>query len=307
LEAPQLNLKKTNIEKKDKILVLGGSSFVGKALSARIPPEQKIQTYFNRPIKGGVYFDACSMSPDEILPEPETISHGIVLLGDTKPDSCFTNPDRSRLLNVESIINILKCFQRYEIIPVFSSTEVVFDGSKGNYSETDNPGPTMLYAKQKLEVESFIQQYFQEHIILRLALVLSDTPGDGSFLPGLLENIVNRKSIHGASDYISTPVYVNDACEVLMCLIRNKSRGIFHVSGTEILSRLDISNMLAETLRKHMKISADIIPCKMADFALKEERPLNVSLCNKKLLKATGITLTPVQSVCENLVRKYNG
>ena len=292
--------------RKDNILLLGGSSFVGKALSACIPPEQKIRTYFNRPIKGGVYFDVCSMSLDEILSEPEAISHGIILLGNTKPQLCFANPELSQNLNVKSIITVLEFFKKYKIIPVFTSTEVVFDGSKGNYIETDKPNPIMIYARQKVEIESFIQQEFKKYIILRLALVLSDTPGDGTFLPNLLEDMLKRKTIQGASDYKTSIIYVGDAAKAILCLIDLDCHGIFHVSAHDVLSRYDIFLLLAKTVQEHMNISSDIISCKMADFALKEERPLNVSLCNKKLLKTTGITLTPVQSVCENLVQKYN-
>ncbi|GAF90443.1 unnamed protein product, partial [marine sediment metagenome] len=140
-----------------KILILGGSSLMGRSIAAALGPRRIVATYCSREIDGGVFFDARSMSLPDILKPADKFSHALILLGDTKPDSCISDPVRSRALNVDALKNILQYLRDQKIVPVFFSTEAVFDGKTGIYRENDQPNPLMLYAQQKLEIESHIR------------------------------------------------------------------------------------------------------------------------------------------------------
>jgi len=81
------------------------------------------------------------------------------------------NLEKSKALNVDSIKRILNRLKEWEIKPIFASSEFVFDGKKGNYKETDEVNPILLYGKQKVAIEDYIQSQFKDYLIFRLAKV----------------------------------------------------------------------------------------------------------------------------------------
>ena len=83
---------------------------------------------------------------------------GIVHTGAmSKPDECELNQWQAYITNVEGTITLLNNAAGYKSLFVFISTDFVFDGVKGNYAETDIPGPVNFYGKTKLEAEEASQ------------------------------------------------------------------------------------------------------------------------------------------------------
>ena len=75
----------------------------------------------------------------------------------SKPDECELNQWQAYITNVEGTITLLNNAAGYKSLFVFISTDFVFDGVKGNYAETDIPGPVNFYGKTKLEAEEASQ------------------------------------------------------------------------------------------------------------------------------------------------------
>ncbi len=292
---------------RNTILILGASSFIGRSLYARFGPKC-IATHYKTPIQGGIYFDSLSMDLPEIIKNPEFISHAIILLGDTKLDSCVSNIKLSQALNVDSIKSILEYLKKWHIKPVFTSTEAVFDGTKGDYDESDKVNPIVTYAKQKVQVENFIQESFpKDHLILRLALVVSSQPHDGTLLSSWLDAIEQKKQSKCAYDYINTPIHVKDVAEAIYRLIENDSSGIFHISSYKPISRLKLYQMLLTQIKDQGLPGIEPIPCSIRDFDLLEKRPLNISMIPNKLVKATGLKITTMHQVCQTLLKRSFG
>jgi len=246
------------------------------------------------------------MDINEILTENEDISHAVILIGDTKPDSCVSDIEYSKALNVEGIVRIINSLKERQIKPVFASTEVVYDGKRGHYTENDTPNPIMVYGQQKLAVEKYMTENLREYLILRLALVLSDKKENGSPLSKWIQDINNKKILSLAHDYVSSPVYVADVADAVEGLIRVGANGIFNVAGPEELSRLEIGKLLAESVKKHSDIEIEIVSCSIDDFDLKEQRPKNVSMSAIKLTEVTGQRFIKIKDVCDKLVLNTN-
>ena len=85
-----------------KILILGASSYVGRALFKKLGPENSIGTYNKSKIEHGIYFDSITMNLDEILAKNDNITHAVILLGDTNPITCYSNQNLSNEINVKS-------------------------------------------------------------------------------------------------------------------------------------------------------------------------------------------------------------
>ena len=226
----------------NKILILGGSSFVGRHLVVRLK-DTVIATYFRRPFHNGVFFDSLSMKVSDILNSKEKISHAVILLGDTNPKTCVNDINLSNKLNVESIKLIINDLIRLGIKPVFASSEFVFDGNKGNYIETDEPNPILIYGKQKLEIENYLKENCSDYIVVRFAKIFGTEKMDNTIFTNWVEDIKQHKEIKCASDQIFSPIFVEDIVEAIIRLINKESNGIFHVAGIKPYSRIELIKM----------------------------------------------------------------
>lgn len=285
-----------------KVLILGGSSYIGKRLLSFLGVRRSIGTYCRNPIEGGVYFDALAANLGDVMEDPQAISHAVILLGDTKPDSCAANPQKSRSLNVASIKRLLKFLKQAGIKPVFASTESVFDGSKGDYVESDVAAPVLTYGCQKLEIENHIQREFEHHVIVRLALCYGVQEGDGTILSNWLAALIKGEPIQCAYDQVSSPIYVEDAVQGIVRLIDSEANGVFHLSGPAAYSKLALGEILAAQVRERSPLNPRVVARSIRDFPVLEPRPLNVSMRPDKLVGATGLKVREVPELCSQLV-----
>ncbi len=290
-----------------KFLILTGSSFIGSHIHKHLGTEKVVVTYNRRPIETGLHFDALKMDISDIITDPKSISHAIILLGDTSPESCVADINRSQALNVKSIQRILLQLKKWSIKPVFTSTEVVFDGKKGAYIESDSVNPILTYARQKVEVESFIKELFEDYLIIRLALVYGSCFGDGTILSGWAEAVENGAPISCATDYICSPIHVEDAASSVLSLIQLNCKGIYHLAGTEHFSRCNLLDMLLEEMGSHSIEIPPIRRCSINEFNVAEFRPLDVSMNPEKVIRDTGIVPRKIEDACREMLGKQFG
>lgn len=292
------------MDAKRKILILGGSSYVGRHLFESFGADRAVATYCSTPIEGGVRFDSLTMSLTDAIHRPSDFSHAVVLLGDTQPDSCFADPRRSRALNVDSIASILDQLKAMAIKPIFASSEFVFDGAKGRYVETDEPRPILLYGTQKLEAENHLKSLGIPHAILRLAKVFGDTSNDGTLFTGWLAGIREGAVLRCATDQLFSPVYVGDVVTAIKRTVDLNLEGTYHVSGNREFSRMELLDMLLEKLGRQYAPRVRVEPCSIHDFPLPEKRPVNVSMVSDKLAQAAGMSFSDIESLCGRIVKQ---
>ncbi|MBW2619611.1 MAG: sugar nucleotide-binding protein [Deltaproteobacteria bacterium] len=284
-----------------RVIILCASGFIGQALYRRFGREGVVAAYYSRPVEDGFYFNARETRLADVIADPERISHAIILLGDTKPESCAADPIRSKELNVEGIKRILDQLREWSITPIFASTEVVFDGTRGGYTEDDPVSPTLVYARQKVEIEEYIADGFENYLIARLALVYGTTPEDGTLLTSWAAAINRGQPLACAYDYFSSPIHVDDVAEAIQALIRADRRGIYHLAGPKAYSRCQLLDLLlAETQQRGLDLPP-VRRCSINDFEVTEPRPLDVSLKNGKLVHDTGFRPRELASACREV------
>jgi dTDP-4-dehydrorhamnose reductase len=283
-----------------EILVLGGSSFVGRELTERLGGKA-IPTYNSSPFVSGIMFDATTMRITDIIQDPQAISHAIILVGDTQPNSCFDDKERSQAINVDGIERIIDDLIECDIRPVFTSSEFVFDGEKGGYVETDPAEPILLYGKQKLAIERYLQSVSDDFAILRLAKIFGVKPNDGTFFTSMLHAIEGSSEIRCAADQKFSPVYVGDVVNVILASIEAPLHGVFHVAGPEGKTRLQFLEIMINEVKKYRSVDTSINACSINDFQLPEARPIDVSMRPDKLVAATGISLLSAEEACQTI------
>ena len=287
-----------------KVLILGGSSYVGRHLIAKINPNNVLFTYNKTTISGGVRFDSTVMDIEEIVDLNE-VNSAVILLGDTNPETCIEDVEKSENLNVRSIKRIINALSTYNIKVIFASSEFVYDGGTGNYIESDKTKPILLYGKQKLEIEHYIRKNISTHTILRFAKIYGSELDDKTLFTSWLKLVELESNIVCADDQYFSPVHIDNVVDTILFAISNEMRGIFNLAGPVRKSRMELLLILIREINKIEDCNENVLPCSIDDFDLNEKRPKDVSMNPSKLVSATGVKLVYPDEVCAEIANKF--
>ena len=287
-----------------KVIIFGGSSYVGRHLIAKINPNNVLFTYNKTTISGGVKFDSTVMDIEEVVDLNE-VNSAVILLGDTNPETCIEDVEKSENLNVRSIKRIINALSTYNIKVIFASSEFVYDGGTGNYIESDKTKPILLYGKQKLEIEHYIRKNISTHTILRFAKIYGSELDDKTLFTSWLKLVELESNIVCADDQYFSPVHIDNVVDTILFAISNEMRGIFNLAGPVRKSRMELLLILIREINKIKDCNTNVLPCSIDDFNLNEKRPKDVSMNPSKLVSATGVKLVYPDEVCAEIANKF--
>lgn len=158
------------------------------------------------------------------------------------PD-CQTNPTLARKVNVQ--VTALLTELAVDIPFFFFSTDLVFDGRKGGYIETDPVGPLGVYAETKVAAEEIVLAN-PRHTVVRTSLNGGTSPtGDRGFNEQLRRAWQAGQTPSLFVDEFRSPIAAAVTARAVWELFGQNCRGLFHVAGAERLSRAEIGALLA--------------------------------------------------------------
>jgi len=196
-------------------------------------------------------------------------------------DRCEANPELAYKLNRDAAANIAIAAMDVGAKLIHISTDAVFDGIKGTYSEEDTPAPINMYGKSKLEGERAVLEIYPAALILRtnfFGLAIEQKKGLAAWF---LDNLEAGRTCGGFSDVMFSPVLVDELADLLLDLVNSKARGVLHAGGIDCLSKLDFGRKLARCFGLNMDL---IIPARVADANLPALRPRKICLDSTKLM-----------------------
>ena len=186
--------------------------------------------------------------PDIILP---TAAMAII-------DSCDKHPDLSKRNNAEVPGDIACLSKRLGIRLVHVSTDAVFDGETGGYTEDDLPNPLSTYASHKLAGEKAVLALDPDAIIARVNFFGWSLTGNRSLSEWFFNNLSAKEQVNGFTDVYFCPLLVNDLACLLLKMIQKPLSGVYHVLAPAALSKYEFGVSIArqfgldETLIKPM-------------------------------------------------------
>ncbi len=275
-----------------KILLTGVSGFLGWNLFRKLSRSFLVLgTYLHHqpPLPEGkiTSLDIKDHSAvEELVREfaPEIIVHTAAL---TSPAFCLENPAAARSTNRDGTAHLARAAARIGARFIYTSTDRVFNGEKGNYSETDHPDPLGVYGKTKLAGEEEVKSILSDYLIVRLPLMYGRTgPSHGSFIKWMLSAWREKKPLLLFIDQYRTPLYAGDAVKTFPLLIaRPELRGTYHLGGGERINRAEFGYRMAEIFSLDPAL---IVPARMVDTPGIPPTPADVALNSEKLFRAIG-------------------
>lgn len=246
-----------------RLLVIGGSGLLGYK-TAKLAVENH-ETFFTYHYRRTRIEDATAMKLDKCdrtatLNVVKKIKPDVVI--DTAAlhnvDYCETHPAEAWKVNVEGTRNILDRCRHVGAKMIFLSTDYVFNGKKGYYSEGDPPNPLNYYAKTKLEAENSVKKSGTTYIIARPSVIFGWNPGEISglksssgksvnFVIWALGKLRNGQEIKIVNDQYGSPTLADNLAEVLLVMASSSEQGVYHTAGKSCINRYDFTLEIAET------------------------------------------------------------
>ena len=201
--------------------------------------------------------------------------------------------------NVIGTRNVALAAKKHDIKIFYTSTDYIFVGDVGNYSEEDEAKPVNFYGYSKLLVEKAVTKESKNFLIARTSVVYGDKPASGktNFALWLIKNLKANKEIRIITDQISSPTLNSNAAEMILDACKKKLNGIFHIAGASRISRYDFAIRLAEKLNLDKNL---IKKAQTKDIQWKAPRPRDSSL---NILKAQNSLKTKPMNLDEALIR----
>src|ERR1700722_9165242 len=126
-----------------RALVVGGSGFVGQAILSQLGPDRAIGTWHNRPSTGLIRYDAVAGRFSELLSTlPDDLTHVFVPFAVSNPETCALDPAATAGINVDSAIRLMEDAFSAGLVPIFVSSDYVYDGEKPLRREYEPQTPT---------------------------------------------------------------------------------------------------------------------------------------------------------------------
>jgi dTDP-4-dehydrorhamnose reductase len=198
--------------------------------------------------------------------------------GATDVERCESEPDWAMNTNLHGPVALAKAALRIPFI--YFSTEYVFDGVDGPYTEEDRPSPISVYGLSKFRAEQEILGLHPRALIIRTTVVYGSDPREKNFLYSLKRLLSSGKTMRVPTDQISTPTYNLDLASATLKLVRAGETGVFHVCGSELLSRYDFALIAARIMGLDASL---ILGVSTAELNQKAPRPLHAGLRIEKL------------------------
>ncbi len=231
---------------------------------------------------------------------PEAIVHCAAA---TNLDWCETHSEETEVMNVGVSAQLAEIAQDLNARIVYVSTDSVFDGRRGDYSESDQPAPLNVYARSKLAGEQAVSQRQPSALIVRVNIYGWNAQDKLSLAEWFLRNLRQQEKVPGFADVTFCPMLANDLAEVLLQMVDRRLSGLYHVAGSEKISKYDFGRCVATAFGLD---PGKVVATRSTEAKLKARRPLDTSLNTEKVCRALGAEMPGIEAGLSRFRRLYD-
>jgi dTDP-4-dehydrorhamnose reductase len=294
----------------EKIMIVGGSGLLGGHLIYAAQRDfDVVATYLGHPIE----VPGCTCIPMDITDtqgtenivlnkKPDVI---ILSAAQRNVDYCEQNREEVWKINVEGARNVALASKKSDSKLIYLSTDLVFDGNKGQYVEEDTTNPMNHYGVTKLEGEREVERVLEDHAIARVSVLYDVNPfkHTTNFVAWVYSNLKQEKPLSLYTDQYRNATYIKNACNALISIFKKDEKGIFHVAGKTCENRYDIGMKVAEIFGFDNSLISKTTSDKGDWLAL---RPNKCCLSVDKMETRLGISAVSIEGGLEAMKREID-
>jgi len=274
-----------------RALVVGASGQVGGALMEALAARghEATGTYGQHPVEGAWPLDIRNadavehavmfVKPDWIFC-PAALSH---------VDYCEAHADETFAINRDAPLHLARMGQRLGASFVLYSSDYVFDGRGGPFTEEDPPRPLGVYGQSKWEAERALLGVVPRTLVIRTSVVYGPERQQKNFAYQLIRACRAGQTFRPAVDQRASPTYNRDLAAASMELVERGLTGLYHVAGSATLDRYAFALLVADVFGLDR---SGLAPVRTAELRQKAARPL-----------AGGLSVAKAQAVLQTRLR----
>lgn len=281
---------------KTKILITGSNGLLGQklvSLLAQQTDNQLIATSrgANRmDFTNGYEYQEMDITDAKQVAEviekvrPDSIIHTAAM---TNVDQCEGEKNSCWEMNVKAVEYLTKACEKHQIFLCHLSTDFVFDGSSGPYSEEDNPSPISFYGWSKYAAEEVIKRSKCPWSIIRTVLVygITNDMSRSNIILWVKNSLEQHKPIKVVTDQFRTPTLVEDLAMGCYLVVNQKAEGIFHISGKDFLTPYEMAIKTADFFGLNKSLISKV---DANNFTQPAKRPARTGFILDKAVKVLG-------------------
>ena len=290
-----------------RILITGASGLLGLNTALEAADQH---TVFGQVNSHGIKTEAFTVLPADLL-EPGAVER---LLDQTQPDwvihcaalasleACEQNPQLAWELNTDLPRKLAEQCQQGGARLIHVSTDAVFDGKTGGYTEADPASPVGIYTQTKYQAELAVAAANPAALIARVNLFGWSLKGRRSLAEFFFNNLSAGNPVMGFTDVYFCPLLVNDIARIFFRMLELELTGLYHVLSSDSMTKYDFGASIA------WKFGLDpglIAPKSVTESALTAARSPNLTLRVDKLIHDLGETPPTISTGIERFYQLY--
>jgi len=281
---------------KKRILITGSNGLLGQKLVDLLRKQSSVELIAtargnNRlpETEGYTYASLDITIQEEVLAifdqfKPEVVIHTAAM---TNVDTCETDREGCDVLNVNSVAYLIEACEKHGTYLCHLSTDFIFDGADGPYTEEGIANPISYYGESKLKAEQLLLASNIRWSIARTVLVYGIVPdmSRSNIVLWVKKSLEDGKTIQVVTDQFRTPTLAEDLAMGCWLLAKDEVEGIFNISGSDFLTPYEMAVMTADYygLDKSLLQKAD-----SSTFTQTAKRPARTGFILDKAKKVLG-------------------
>jgi dTDP-4-dehydrorhamnose reductase len=283
----------TDVQHQEPILVTGASGLLGAAFVAVAAAQHDVIACSGRHLFAWPNARACTA---DLTNEAATAAMldqfrprlVVNFAAATNLDRCEAARAEAEALNAGAAGAIARWCEKSGACLVHMSTDSVFDGATGGYTEAHEPAPLNAYARSKLNGERAVQASGCRHLIVRANIFGWNAQRKHSLAEWVLARLESGQPVPGFTDVIFNPLNVETLSELILTLVARGASGVVHVGSAAPISKHEFACLVAHEFGFD---PGRVQPALLAGAGFAVKRPLNTALRCRRLEEEFGIEL----------------
>jgi len=204
-------------------------------------------------------------------------------------------------VNVKGVENLVKAIEPIGAHLIHISTDYIFDGVNGPYSENDPPSPINYYGLTKYEGEKIVQVSNIPWTIVRTNVLFGNSKyQQASFVSWVIRKVSNREVIHVVNDQYGNPTWANALAEAISAILEKKALGLYHYGGKDYINRFSFALEIVAVFDLDPKF---VKPTTTKALNQVARRPYRGGLAVEKIKSELGVRIYSIREALEAMKR----